>query len=265
MQSVDKPFPGQKHDEKVILFVRKHWMSFLGFAGLALAMILILLGFIVILAILLPDFFISFRSPIILLSSAYLLFVLAFFLVGWIDYYFDIVIVTNKRIVDIHQRGLFSRDVDELDLLHVEDVSARVKGVFPTIFHYGDVHVQTAGASRNFRFESIPFPQKMCRNVMALYDRLISEEPKKLQTIDRAEGLSGRHNIHPSAKDLAGRYREKENSGVETKFQKKFPEKTGYQKQIERDKHLPIDRQSNVEGVIPNDDQVDVSDGPPRY
>lgn len=261
MQSIKRPFPGQKPDEKVILFVRKHWISFWGFIGLTLGMVFIPLIFLIILIVLLPDFFIAFRSPIILTGSAYLLFVLAFFLVGWIDYYFDIVIVTDSRIVDIHQRGLFSRDIDELDLLHVEDVSAKTKGVLATLFHYGNVYVQTAGTNRNFEFESVPYPQKMSRQIMILYDRVVSLRQKKLKTIDNAEGLGPRH-IHPSGDLVKKRFGEDlkkaKEADIEVSFQKESLAKTEYQKQIEKDRE-------NLEGEIPQDDQVDFSDGPRKY
>jgi len=249
MFSTQRPFIGQKPDEKVILFVRKYWISFLGFVGLTLGMTLVLVVFLIILAFLSPDFFIAFRSHLILISSAYFLFVLAFFLVGWIDYYFDVVIVTDRRIIDIHQRGLFSREIDELDILHVEDVSARTKGILPTIFRYGNVYVQTAGAARNFLFESVPYPQKMCRQILALYDEILSKQPERLKNLDRAEGLGPRH-IHSSSNEITG----PDDSMPQSSLQSSQPDE---ETDRPEEKH-------NLDGEISEGEEVNFRDHPPK-
>jgi hypothetical protein len=247
MFSIKRPFPGQKPDERVIMFTRRHWLSFLGFLGLVLGMVLVLAVFLVILAILLPDVFLSFRSPLILIASAYLLFSLAFFLVGWIDYYFDIVIITDRRIIDIRQKGLFSRKIDELDILHVEDVSAQVRGVLPTFFHYGNVYVQTAGAARNFLFQSLPHPQNICRLIMNLYDKILAQQSEKANFVDHAEGLGRRH-IHPSLEEISGQ-------GDFSRPQ--LPPQSS--------KNIPKLEKRNLDGEITEGEEVDFHNGPPKY
>ncbi|MFH1171086.1 MAG: PH domain-containing protein, partial [bacterium] len=78
------------------------------------------------------------------------------FLHAWVDYYLDIWILSTKRIVNIEQRGLFSRVVSELLLDKVQDVTVEVHGVIPTMLHYGDIMIQTAGESPRFHFDDIP-------------------------------------------------------------------------------------------------------------
>ncbi|MBC7471757.1 MAG: PH domain-containing protein [candidate division SR1 bacterium] len=63
------------------------------------------------------------------------------------NYYLSLQIVTSERIIDIDQRGLFLREVSELPIDNIEDVSYNQNGFWGTIFNYGDVIVQTAGST----------------------------------------------------------------------------------------------------------------------
>lgn len=114
--------------------------------------------------------------PALLLSaSAYYLFACLFFFFSFIDYYLDVWIITSERIVDIQQRGLFSRVVSEQKLSRVQDVTSEVHGVMPTLFRYGNVHVQTAGAKERFFFDRVPDPE----GVRDMIIRLAREKQKQ--------------------------------------------------------------------------------------
>ena len=66
-------------------------------------------------------------------------------------WYYNVFIITNKRIIDIDQRGILNRIVSESPLNKIKDVSYRIKGFWPTIFRYGNLEVQMA--SDLFRIE----------------------------------------------------------------------------------------------------------------
>ncbi|NTV40761.1 MAG: PH domain-containing protein [Candidatus Moranbacteria bacterium] len=88
-------------------------------------------------------------------------FFLIFWIYGfliWIDYYFDIWIITTERIVNIEQRGMFARKVSEMEYSKMQDITAEVVGFFPTIINYGDVRVQTAAEDKEFVFRTISDP-----------------------------------------------------------------------------------------------------------
>ena len=53
-------------------------------------------------------------------------------LVIWTDYFLDLMILTNKRLIRVEQRGLFSREVSYLDLRNIEDVKSEMHGVVAT-------------------------------------------------------------------------------------------------------------------------------------
>ncbi len=108
-------------------------------------------------------------GPALMLAFfVYELFVILFFYTAFLDYYLDLWVVTEERILDIDQEGVFMRKVSELALHNIQDVHVEVKGVFATLFNFGTIEVQTAGAEQKFSFEGIPDPQKISRQILEL-------------------------------------------------------------------------------------------------
>lgn len=103
-----------------------------------------------------------------LLGSAYFLLVTVFFHALFVDYYLDIWVVTNDRIIDIQQSGLFNRTVAELDLKQVQDVNSQTVGLFGTFFNYGNVGIQTAGAKQKFDFQNVANPHEIRGELLKL-------------------------------------------------------------------------------------------------
>jgi uncharacterized membrane protein YdbT with pleckstrin-like domain len=89
-------------------------------------------------------------------------------------YFLNAWILTNKRIVDIKQRGFFNREVSSLFLTRVQDVTTNVIGIFPSLLNLGDINVESAGADEKFIMHGIPFPEQM-RDLILKY---VSINPK---------------------------------------------------------------------------------------
>lgn len=67
-------------------------------------------------------------------------------------------IITSKNVTQVFQRGLFSRQVSELSMANVEDVTAEQRGILAHIFGYGEIRIETAGEQNNFHFVYCPNP-----------------------------------------------------------------------------------------------------------
>lgn len=67
-------------------------------------------------------------------------------------------IVSDKSLIQIIQRGLFIRKVSRLSMSNVQDVAAAHNGFLATIFNFGTLTVQTAGEEDNFVFPYCPNP-----------------------------------------------------------------------------------------------------------
>lgn len=117
----------------------------------------------------------------VLLAGVYYLGVWLFFFSQFTDYYLDISIVTNDRIIDIEQKGLFGRVISELDLSRIQDVNSEVKGIIPTMFGYGLVEIQTAAEEQHFEFEQVPNPHKVRQRIIELAALDRKREAQELQ------------------------------------------------------------------------------------
>jgi hypothetical protein len=102
------------------------------------------------------------------------------------NYYLSLQIVTSERIIDIDQKGLFLREVNELPIDNIEDVTYKQNGFWGTIFNYGNVIVQTAGSApthnpeatgdnekgtNGFVFNNVPNPSEISNTISQLRQR----------------------------------------------------------------------------------------------
>ncbi|MFA6604074.1 MAG: PH domain-containing protein [Patescibacteria group bacterium] len=162
----------RKPDEKVIFFLRRHWVIFAAEILLIIVLAAVPFGGDWLLSNLWPQLLLGphSRPILILLLSAYYLMIWVFFLSYFIDYYLDGWIVTDDRILSVEQRGLFSRTISELDLAKIQDVTSEGKGFLAFLFNYGYVYVQTASEIGRFTFEQIPKPHEVRRQLLSLIE-----------------------------------------------------------------------------------------------
>ena len=181
-------FKGKRDDEEIIVLVRRHWLILV----LTLfPMLLFLIGviFLHFLGNQMNDFFQITIDPAfrgVIESFLFMIFWLILFII-WIDYYLDVWIVTDQRIVNIEQLGLFRRRVSEMEHSKIQDVTSKVKGVFPTLFKYGYVYIQTAGATERFVFKQIPNPVKIRNIIMQLQKKAIKRQKREEGAIMRGK------------------------------------------------------------------------------
>jgi membrane protein YdbS with pleckstrin-like domain len=80
----------------------------------------------------------------------------------------DIWVVTNQRVIDSVKKHWFHLQMSTADLVDIEDMTVLRSGLLNTVFDFGDIECQTAGAVRKFALRGIPRP----REVQAMVDRL---------------------------------------------------------------------------------------------
>lgn len=158
-------FETQESDETIVLVLRKHWIYLIApfFVGA------VLLGVI-------AFFYYSLTtgSPVELngqpvWEALFILLVLidfTFVITSWLVRYLNVVILTNKHLVEIEQHVLFSRRISVLSLGSIEDAASERAGLWATIFDYGNVEIQTAGEMRNFIFKFYPKPDELQKKIM---------------------------------------------------------------------------------------------------
>lgn len=162
----------QKTYEKIQYLLRRDLVTFIPYILLLLILLGVEMGLYFLLKTLFPMLFINNigRAAMILLGSLYTLSVWLFFFTAFVNYYLDMWIITNDRVIDIRQHGLFARTVAELDLFRVQDVTSECKGLFATAFDFGNVYIQTAASKERFVFYNIPRPHLIREAIIKLAD-----------------------------------------------------------------------------------------------
>ncbi len=93
------------------------------------------------------------------------------------NHFLDQWIVTSERIVDIDQKDFWSREVSTLLLTRVQDVEIEVHGLFHTLFGFGTVSVETAGAEPGrFRMPGLGNPRYIRDLILKEAQRARKEE-----------------------------------------------------------------------------------------
>lgn len=151
-------FEEQDQDEEVLLFTRAHFA-----VNLKWILWLVFLFFIPPVFIFLNTISPFFSIPILYGFAFLALFYLTlfvFFFIGYITWYYNISLVTNKRILDIDFADLIYHDVATTKLPQIEDINYSQTGVFQSFFNFGDLFFQTSGEKAHFDFLGIPTPKK---------------------------------------------------------------------------------------------------------
>jgi membrane protein YdbS with pleckstrin-like domain len=166
----------QKLYEREVFKLRRHPITFLPHILLLLVLAAIPVGLYYFFAANFPGLLtgqISYPA-LLILGIIYYLAIWEFFFTEFVSYYLDLWIITNDRLIGIEQEALFARTVAELDLYKIQDITSEVKGIFPTIFNFGNVFIQTAAEEGRFHLKNVPDPHNLRRKIMDL-----AEEDRK--------------------------------------------------------------------------------------
>jgi len=161
-------------DEYIVVVIRKHWFVVLkeSFGIIVFAIIPLLLLSIIA----------SGSGPVspvltFVLTLWMLILWMALFTI-WTDYYLDMWIVTDRRIINMDQISLFHREVSTVRIERIQDVSTTESGIIQTLLKFGSIRVQSAGAE-DIIIHGIPHPQKI-RNIIMEYVDIATEHKNKL-------------------------------------------------------------------------------------
>ena len=128
-------FDGQREGEEVQFVFRRHFLT--AKSGVIFLILMIMIG--VGLTLLWPNNMMIFETFLALILIGVLGFLYSYML-----WYFSVYIVTNQRIRQISQRGLFKKSVVDLGLDKIQSISYGVSGIRAGLMGYGTIVIQTA-------------------------------------------------------------------------------------------------------------------------
>lgn len=164
-------FDTQSQKENIVLLLRQHpivnvpWI----FLGLIFLFTPPLLSLVVIGEVLSP----TYRLIGLIL---WYVFIFAYLFEHFLRWYYNVLIVTDQRLIDVDFPSLLYREMTEARLDHVEEVSNRKGGYLRSLFDFGDVLVQTAGAIPEIEIEDVPDPERVTK---IIYDLIGKTEAVK--------------------------------------------------------------------------------------
>lgn len=131
---MEQAFDGQREGEEVILVFRRHVIALRkGFYS-----ILIPFALASIPAILFPGnltlFYIAFGA----LGFGFIL-----FFYHWIGWYFTIFVLTDQRLRQSTQKGIFGKSVIDLPVSKIQNISYTIPGLSGELFGFGTIVIQT--------------------------------------------------------------------------------------------------------------------------
>lgn len=130
----EKYFADQFDDEEVLFVFRKHPIVMR--RGLILGMLVLLLGTV-------PSLFILTIQSYVVGLLCGLVVGFFVFLPSWIAWHFSVFIVTDQRLIQITQKGLFNRSVIDMGLAQIQMVNYQIAGLQETVLGFGTIMMQT--------------------------------------------------------------------------------------------------------------------------
>ncbi len=166
-------FETQEKEEKVILFLRRHWLT--NIPWIAIVFLAFLAPFSLTKVPLLE--FLPARFQLVTVMI-WILMILGFIFDRFLSWYFNVFIITDERVVDVDFFSLVYREISQAKIANIQDVTYKSGGLFRTIFDYGDVFIQTAAEKLTVECESVPQPSKV---VKILNKLILEEEQEKIE------------------------------------------------------------------------------------
>lgn len=165
-------FPGKRDSEQVLHVVHRHWLNLLSHFFILIVLFVVIFGGISSFLLLFPEAAdASGKKVLLFIQNSFFLFIWLYGFMLWIDYYFDVWIITSERLLNIEQRGLFVRHISEVQYSRIQDISTSVTGVLATLLNFGDLYIQTASENERVTFRQVGDPTHLKDEIMRLSKR----------------------------------------------------------------------------------------------
>ncbi|MBI2638233.1 PH domain-containing protein [Candidatus Peregrinibacteria bacterium] len=167
IDNTNRNFKGQQRNEVVHSFCRKHWIVlvpyFIGaifFIGLPLVFLLFVPR----------DTILSLVSPLTYRIIAGLIFIgMTYYFhrlfLRFFNYYLQVLIITNFRVVQLDQTLFFNRNRDSIDIPEIQDMVIQQSGIFKTILNYGELTITLSSAHASKSLTCVPNPEYFFRKI----------------------------------------------------------------------------------------------------
>jgi hypothetical protein len=170
---VSVTFDNQDKSENIILVLRSHPFTLVK----SILIILVLVFLPSVLSSIGMFDFMPIRYQMAALILWYLM-TFGFALEVFLTWFFSVYIITDERIIDVDFISLIYKDISSAKIDKIEDVTAVTGGAIQSMFDFGTINIQTAGAKTEINFENIPHPARVTK---LLNELILEEEREKIE------------------------------------------------------------------------------------
>lgn len=170
-------FDTQEANEHILLFLRQHFIT--NIPWIFFTVLFLLLPPVAIIFLRSTNVFFINVLPLPFLSAVivfYYIVVLTHAFTHFLSWYFNISLITPKRVLDIELKDLVYKKISATKISLVQDINYQQSGTIRTLFNYGDVLIQTAGAQDNFYVNATPKPETVVKIVEQLIGKTEEDE-----------------------------------------------------------------------------------------
>jgi hypothetical protein len=145
-------FETHEEGEKIYLLLRSHPITQIGWILSSIVFFIILIIFNIFLK--------SILSPgqIFIFDIFFVVYILSYIWFNILNWYFNVGIVTSKRVIDIDFYAVLYKEITNAQLGKIEDITVKSGGYFESLFDYGSIYIQTAGTETYVEFVDVPYP-----------------------------------------------------------------------------------------------------------
>lgn len=148
-----------------LLVIRKHWIVLIQLT----ALVVILVG--IFMAILFVGQLGNLPTLLTWLTALWVSMIgIQYIFVQWLNNELDILVVTNKRIIEYDQIKFLNRKISQASIDQVQEVRASTSGIIGNILRYGNMVIKTAGDASDFQLDCIPKALETSRIIHTLID-----------------------------------------------------------------------------------------------
>ena len=165
-------FEGQRSDEALLFIFRRHIIAMR--KGFYLLLIPFVLTSI-------PPLIWQSNLELFILPIAGLLLGLILFSYHFILWYFTLYIVTDQRIRQVTQKGIFGKDVIELRLSKIQNISYNIPGFTGEIFKFGTIVIQTFVG--DLVINNVEHPDKIYNKLQDAVTNVVNEQGVYEETV----------------------------------------------------------------------------------
>lgn len=160
LDNTNRHFKGQQKNETVHCFCRKHWIVIfpylLGFVAVAILTLSLLFFWA-------DDLARQLAPPTYRITMGILILALTFglhrFFTKLLNYYLQIIIITNFRVIVLEQTLFFTSNRDSIDLPEIQDIVVRRDGILKTLLNYGEIIITLSSAHATKVLYCVPNPE----------------------------------------------------------------------------------------------------------